>query len=62
MSCISEMLRPCEYVRLSVMVFCGSKITQPGPFTSQMGVKTVMAAKNVMGIQLVVLKCCMELL
>ena len=62
MRCISDMLRPCEYVRLLVMVFCGSKITQQGPFTSQMGVKTVMAAKNVMGIQLVVLKCCMELL
>ena len=38
MSSISEMLRPCEYVRLLVMVFCGSKITQQGPFTSQMGV------------------------
>lgn len=53
MSCISEMFRPCEYVLLLVMVFCGSKITQQGP---------LVAAKNVMGIQLVVLKCCMELL
>ena len=38
MSCIIEMFRPCEYVLLLVMVFCGSKITQKGPFTSQMGV------------------------
>ena len=38
MSCINEMFRPCEYVLLLVMVFCGSKIAQKGPFTSQMGV------------------------
>lgn len=46
MSCISEMIRPCEYVLLLVMVFCGSKITQQGPFTSQMG---VMGCQNCSG-------------
>lgn len=45
MSCINEVFRPHEYVLL-VMVFCGSKITQKGTFTSQM---SVMGCQNCNG-------------